>query len=60
MNSCARVLISKILLPSLVNVGMMGLVQPALTPAAAAPPGSANHLIGVSGGVVYFIACIVV
>ncbi len=41
MNSCARVLISKILLPSPVNEGMMGLVRPAPPPAAAAPPGSA-------------------
>ena len=36
-----RVLISKILLPSLANVGMIGLVRPAPPPAALAPPGSA-------------------
>ena len=41
MNSCARELISKILLPSPANVGMMGVERPAPPPAVAAPPGSA-------------------
>ncbi len=40
MNSCVRVLFSKILLPLPGNVSMMGLVRPAPVPAAVAPPGS--------------------
>ncbi len=41
MNSCARVLILKILLPSPAKVGMMGFVRPAPAPAAVAALGSA-------------------